>query len=79
MSKSKKNVINPNIIIEKYGADVLRLYEMSMGPLNSNVVWDENGLKGSKRFLNKVFNLIIKNGKINKNIINFNYYDDKNK
>ncbi len=54
MSKSLKNVVNPDDIIEKYGADSLRLYEMFMGPLESPKPWDEKGVKGVFGFLSRV-------------------------
>jgi len=57
MSKSRGNVINPDEIIEQYGADALRVYEMFMGPLEDDKPWDENGVKGIRRFLDKVWNL----------------------
>ncbi|MCF6276366.1 MAG: leucine--tRNA ligase [Candidatus Magasanikbacteria bacterium] len=57
MSKSRGNVVNPDEIVEKFGADALRLYIMFMGPFDQAVVWDTNGLKGVKRFLDKVVNL----------------------
>ncbi|HIS27841.1 MAG TPA: leucine--tRNA ligase [Candidatus Avamphibacillus intestinigallinarum] len=59
MSKSKGNVVNPDDIIESHGADTLRLYEMFMGPLDASVAWSENGLDGSRRFLDRVWRLII--------------------
>ena len=57
MSKSLKNVINPDDIIEKYGADSFRLYEMFMGPLDASKPWDEKGVKGVFGFLTRVFRL----------------------
>lgn len=45
MSKSRGNVVNPDEVVEKYGADTLRLYEMFMGPLEASIAWNENGLK----------------------------------
>ncbi len=54
MSKSKGNVISPDEVIEKYGADVLRLYEMFLGGFDDKVVWSEKGVSGMKRFLEKV-------------------------
>src|SRR5699024_5159495 len=65
MSKSKGNVINPDDIIYSHGADTLRLYEMFMGPLDADVTWSTNGLDGSRRFLDRVWRLIIdENGKV---------------
>ncbi|MCD5382600.1 leucine--tRNA ligase [Candidatus Gracilibacteria bacterium] len=57
MSKSKGNVVNPDDVIQEFGADTLRLYEMFMGPFDQNVAWDTKGIKGVKRFLDKVWNL----------------------
>ncbi len=57
MSKSKGNVVNPDIYIEKYGADTTRLYIMFMGPFDQDVAWDDKGVIGLHRFLNKVWNL----------------------
>ena len=55
MSKSRGNVINPNDIVEEYGADSLRLYEMFMGPLEASLPWSSNGLDGARRFLDRVY------------------------
>ncbi len=57
MSKSKFNVVNPDDIITKYGADTLRLYEMFLGPLEQSKPWDTNGIEGTSRFLKKFWNL----------------------
>ena len=57
MSKSKFNVVNPDDIISKYGADTLRLYEMFLGPLEQSKPWDTNGIEGTYRFLRKFWNL----------------------
>lgn len=57
MSKSMYNVVNPDNIVEKYGADTLRLYEMFLGPINQSKPWDSNGIDGCFRFLRKVWNL----------------------
>ncbi|HRH70290.1 MAG TPA: class I tRNA ligase family protein [Flavobacteriales bacterium] len=57
MSKSKMNVVNPDDIISKYGADTLRLYEMFLGPLEQSKPWDTNGIEGTFRFLRKFWNL----------------------
>ena len=59
MSKSKGNVVNPDDVVEKYGADTLRLYEMFMGPLDAAIAWSENGLEGSRKFLDRVWRLIV--------------------
>ncbi len=53
MSKSMFNVVNPDVIVEKYGADTLRLYEMFLGPLEASKPWDTNGIDGVHRFLKK--------------------------
>ena len=55
MSKSKGNVVNPDEIVEKYGADALRLYEMFMGPLQDSKPWSTDGVIGITRFLDKVW------------------------
>ncbi|MEZ5173185.1 MAG: leucine--tRNA ligase [Bacteroidia bacterium] len=57
MSKSKFNVVNPDDIIEKFGADTLRLYEMFLGPLEQSKPWNTNGIEGVYRFLKKLWNL----------------------
>ncbi|WP_282919978.1 leucine--tRNA ligase, partial [Ignavigranum ruoffiae] len=59
MSKSKGNVVNPDDVVKEYGADTLRVYEMFMGPLDASIAWSENGLEGSRRFLDRVWRLII--------------------
>jgi len=66
MSKSKGNVINPDSLIKEFGADALRLYEMFIGPFNQAVAWDQRGIMGTSRFLERVWNLGSKseNGKI---------------
>ncbi|RIV23924.1 leucine--tRNA ligase [Fibrisoma montanum] len=57
MSKSKFNVVNPDMIVEKYGADVLRLYEMFLGPLEQAKPWNTNGIDGTFRFIRKFWRL----------------------
>ena len=57
MSKSKGNVVNPNDMIRDYGADSLRVYEMFIGDYSKDAAWNENGLKGCHKFLNRVWNL----------------------
>jgi len=57
MSKSKGNVINPDTIVERFGADTLRLYEMFMGPFEQAIAWSESSLIGPRRFLEKVWRL----------------------
>ncbi|HIZ95238.1 MAG TPA: leucine--tRNA ligase [Candidatus Ligilactobacillus excrementavium] len=59
MSKSKGNVVNPDDIVEQYGADTLRLYEMFMGPLDASIAWSEDGLNGAYKFIKRVWNLIV--------------------
>ena len=61
MSKSMFNVVNPDDIVEKYGADTLRLYEMFLGPLEQSKPWDTNGIDGVHRFLRKFWNLFYTN------------------
>ncbi|WP_460953880.1 leucine--tRNA ligase [Spirosoma litoris] len=60
MSKSKFNVVNPDTIVEKYGADVLRLYEMFLGPLEQAKPWNTNGIDGVYRFIRKFWRLFYK-------------------
>ena len=60
MSKSRGNVVNPDDVISKYGADTLRLYEMFMGPLEASLPWSENGLDGARRFLERAWRLFSK-------------------
>ena len=57
MSKSKGNVINPDGYLDKYGADTVRIYEMFMGPFDQSIAWDDKGVNGVYRFLNKVWDL----------------------
>ncbi len=59
MSKSKGNVVNPDDIVESHGADTLRLYEMFMGPLDASIAWSTNGLDGARRFLDRVWRLLV--------------------
>ena len=60
MSKSMFNVVNPDVIVEKYGADTLRLYEMFLGPVEQSKPWDTNGIDGVNRFLRKLWNIFAK-------------------
>lgn len=60
MSKSMFNVVNPDDIVDKYGADTLRLYEMFLGPLEQSKPWDTNGIDGVNRFIKKLWNLFYK-------------------
>ena len=61
MSKSMFNVVNPDMIVEKYGADTLRLYEMFLGPIEQSKPWDTNGIDGCHRFLKKFWALFYDN------------------
>lgn len=66
MSKSRGNVVNPDEVINNYGADSLRLFEMFLGPLSASKPWSTNGIEGVYRFLNRIWRLIIdENGSIN--------------
>ena len=58
MSKSLKNVVNPDDVVDRYGADTLRVYEMFMGPLDASIAWSEEGLEGSRKFLDRVYRLL---------------------
>ncbi|EME8140117.1 leucine--tRNA ligase [Enterococcus faecium] len=73
MSKSRGNVVNPDDVVETYGADTLRMYEMFMGPLDASIAWSENGLEGSRKFLDRVWRLIVdENNKIRDRITTLN-------
>ncbi|MFL2100195.1 leucine--tRNA ligase [Desemzia sp. FAM 23989] len=73
MSKSKGNVVNPDDVVEQYGADTLRVYEMFMGPLDASIAWSENGLEGSRKFLDRVWRLIMdEDDKLRDRITTFN-------
>ena len=65
MSKSMFNVVNPDMIVEKYGADTLRLYEMFLGPVEQSKPWDTNGIDGCHRFLKKFWALFYGNTREN--------------
>src|SRR5690625_7973498 len=70
MSKSKGNVVNPDDIVHSHGADTLRLYEMFMGPLDADVAWSTTGLDGARRFLDRVWRLIVnENNEISSKIV----------
>ncbi|BAV03417.1 leucine--tRNA ligase [Lactococcus formosensis] len=58
MSKSLKNVVNPDDVVKRYGADTLRVYEMFMGPLDASIPWSEEGLEGTRKFLDRVVRLL---------------------
>lgn len=69
MSKSRGNVINPDDIVDNFGADTLRIYEMFMGPLEATKPWNENGVEGAHRFLARVWRLFInEDGTLNEKI-----------
>ncbi len=73
MSKSRGNVVNPDDVVAKYGADTLRLYEMFMAPLDASIAWNENGLEGSRKFLDRVWRLIVdEEGKMRDRITTIN-------
>lgn len=70
MSKSKGNVVNPDDVVEQYGADTLRLYEMFMGPLDAAIAWSEEGLEGARKFLDRVWRLYInENNQLSEKIV----------
>lgn len=70
MSKSRGNVINPDEIVNTYGADTLRMYEMFMGPLEATKPWNTNGVEGAYRFLNRIWRLFVtEEGKLNSKIV----------
>ena len=76
MSKSKGNVVNPDDIVEQYGADTLRLYEMFMGPLDASIPWSEKGLGGAHKFINRVWNLLIdENDNLRDRVTTINNHD----
>lgn len=64
MSKSRGNVINPDDIVNAYGADTLRLYEMFMGPLEAAKPWSDTGVEGSRKWLDRVYRLVVESGKL---------------
>ena len=73
MSKSKGNVINPDDIVDQYGADTLRLYEMFMGPLTESVSWSEDGIHGSEKWIERVWRLMIdENNHLRDRVTTFN-------
>lgn len=66
MSKSMFNVVNPDVVIAKYGADTLRMYEMFLGPIEQSKPWDTNGIDGCHRFIRKLWNLFFdRDGNLN--------------
>ena len=68
MSKSRGNVINPDEVVDDYGADSMRLYEMFMGPLDKAKPWQTKGLQGCSRFINKLWNKVCSSDGLNENI-----------
>ena len=77
MSKSRGNVINPEEIMDEYGSDSMRLYEMFMGPLNKSKPWSTKGLQGCYRFVNKLWSIIVdENGNLSSKIVDSDE-DDK--
>ncbi len=69
MSKSKGNVINPDEIISKFGADTLRLYEMFMGPIDADKPWDVRAVVGIYRFLSRVYDLVLTSAELNSKLV----------
>jgi leucyl-tRNA synthetase len=63
MSKSKYNVVNPDLMVEKYGADCFRMYEMFLGPIEQSKPWNTNGIEGVSKFLRKFWSLFYKDEK----------------
>jgi leucyl-tRNA synthetase len=63
MSKSRGNVVNPDDVVAKYGADALRLYELFIGPFDQAIPWDDRGIEGTRRFIDRVWNTAL-SGKI---------------
>ncbi|MNW31715.1 Leucine--tRNA ligase [compost metagenome] len=80
MSKSRGNVINPDDIVNTFGADTLRIYEMFMGPLEATKPWNENGVEGAHRFLSRVWRLFVsEDGSLNDKITNDGGSDEFNR
>ena len=76
MSKSKGNVVNPDDIVERYGADTLRMYEMFMGPLDASSTWSEGGIEGSRKFLDRIWRLLLdENDKMRDRITTVNTHE----
>ncbi|WP_223067173.1 leucine--tRNA ligase [Paenibacillus caui] len=77
MSKSRGNVINPDDIVNEYGADTLRIYEMFMGPLEATKPWNTNGVDGAHRFLSRVWRLFVaEDGSLSSKIVDGEGSDD---
>ena len=78
MSKSKGNVVNPDDVVEEYGADALRVYEMFMGPLDASISWSEDGLAGSEKFLERVWRLyVISDNNLDDDTLRSDFITDK--
>jgi len=76
MSKSKGNVVNQDEIVERYGADTLRMYEMFMGPLDASSAWSESGIEGSRKFLDRIWRLLLdENDKMRDRITTVNTHE----
>ncbi len=77
MSKSRGNVVNPDDITERYGADTLRLYEMFMGPLEASKPWADSGVEGSRKWLDRVWRLFMESDKLsdeNDGTLDYSYH-----
>jgi len=59
MSKSRGNVVNPDDIVREFGADTLRVYELFMGPFDQAIAWSEDGVRGARKFLGRVWHLVL--------------------
>jgi leucyl-tRNA synthetase len=80
MSKSRGNVVNPDDVIEEYGADSLRLYEMFMGPLEQTKPWDPRGVSGVHRFLSRIWRLTVgEDGELSDNVLDYEPSGDEQK
>ncbi|MFZ2764380.1 MAG: leucine--tRNA ligase [Trichococcus flocculiformis] len=76
MSKSKGNVVNPDDIVERYVADTLRMYEMVLGPLDASSTWSEGGIEGSRKFLDRIWRLLLdENDKMRDRITTINTHE----
>ena len=77
MSKSKGNTVDPNSLIQKYGADTVRLFVIFAAPVENSLEWSDHGVEGSFKFLNKLWGVGFKIKNYNKDIINYNLDDEK--
>ena len=77
MSKSKGNTVDPNSLIQKYGADTVRLFVIFAAPIENSLEWSDHGVEGSFKFLNKLWGVGFKIKNYNKDIINYNLDDEK--